>query len=175
MVLTMGLRLTILAYEENMKYILFLIPMIALGDFRKVETIREYIYDFSVSGGTSNTFIDVSTAATGTTLMPTNAVIESIDFRVITPLVSSLNSSITFGNSTAISGYMAPRAKSDFTDNAFFVGDGSLIWDATNKFKKMFLTDDTNDRNIGMTISSGTSVTAGKILIKVKSYTWGLD
>jgi hypothetical protein len=158
-----------------MKYILFLIPMIAYADFRKTESIREFIWDYSVSGGTSNTFIDVSTAATGTTLLPTNAVVEQVNFKVVEPLVSSRNSSITIGNTTDPDGYLTAKAKTSFTDNALFVGDGDLIWDSTNKIRKLFLTDDTADRNIGLTVSAGSSLTAGKILMEVKYYTFGQD
>ncbi len=158
-----------------MKYILLLISSLALGDFRKTESIREYIYDFSVSGGATNTLIDVSTAATGTALLPSNAVVSDVDFKVVTALTSSVDSSITFGNTTDTNGYLVATPRSSFTDNALFVGNGELVWDDTEDRRKLFLTDDTDDRNIGIMVTAGTPITAGKILIKVKYYTWGED
>ena len=146
------------------------------ADFRKTETIREYIYNFSVSGGASNTLIDVSEATTGSTKLPLYSSVEEVTVKVITPLVSSsMGTSLTIGNSTSGSGYFLARPVSDFTDNAVYVGNGGLIFDNTNKIRKSNFVSGTNDRNIGLTISAGTTLTAGKLLLKVKSYFWSED
>lgn len=158
-----------------MRLLFLLFSFNLYGGYKQTETIKEYIYDFSVSGQISTTSLDISTATTGTQLLPSTAAVKEVNLRVLTPLTSSVNSSITIGNTTSNAGYFQAIPVSSFTDNALMVGNGSLIWDDTNDINKMFLADDTADRNLTLTVSAGTSVSAGKILFMVKYYTFGRE
>lgn len=154
---------------------LFFMFNVCFGDYRKTETIREYVYDFSLSGGVSNTFLNLSNVTTGTKPLPLYTTVEDVILKVITPLSPSNGVSITLGISNNRDGFLSAKNISEFTDNAVIVGDGDLIFDSTNKLKKSMIVSGSTDREIGLTISSGNSITGGKFLIKVKSYLFGED
>lgn len=147
------------------KLFLLLMSLSSFADFRQVETAREYVYDFSTSGGTSNTFIDITTAASGTTALPLNAVVEEVAIKVITPFTSSSSSSITFGTQASGSAFFNEIDSSELTDNAIFI----------TRLTTPYYVSGSSDRNVGLTITSGVSVTGGKARVRVKSWMWGED
>ena len=145
---------------------------LCFADFRNVENFQSFIYDFSVSGGTSNTNIDFTTAVSGGKSLPSNAIITDVGIKVVTAFTSSSQkASITIGNTTSSDGYLLAHDISEFTDNALFVGDGNLVYSTSASRPIMFLSDDTNDRNIVLKVTKGNPITAGKMVVFLKYFT----
>lgn len=132
--------------------------------------VQEYLYDFAADGGLVST-IDLSAKA-GYGVLPQNALVLDVSFRVITAVVGS-TSTLAWGNTTDVDGYSG-TAIAEATLVADYVNNGpsnaaALLWDDTNDHTIPFLVNSANDAVFSCTIGTG-ALTAGKVAFYVSYY-----
>lgn len=150
--------------------LLSLLPMIGFGSFKNQKHSQEYVWDFSVSGGTSNTSIELS-AISGKSDLPVGAVVEKVSYKVLTDLVSSGSASVTVGNGDDDDGYIDDVLSTGLDANGVsnsYEKAGALLWDNSNDAPKNLYIDDATTG--AFNIKFNANVTAGKILFWVDYY-----
>ncbi len=140
--------------------------MAGLGNYGM--QVQEYLYDFSVDGGTAGA-IDLS-AKDGYHVLPQNAIVIEVYARVITA-VAGTSSTLAWGNTTDADGYSGTAiAEASLTADSLHLGAGNgaaLLWDDTNDHYTGFLVNSANDADFSCTIGVA-NLTAGKVAYYVK-------
>lgn len=130
--------------------------------------VQQYVYDFSVDGGTAGA-ISLSSKA-GYSPLPQNSLVLEVDFRVVTAVVGT-SSTLAWGNTTDADGYSG-TAIAEATLIADYVNNGAsngaaLLWDDTNDHSIPFLVNSANDADFKVTIGVA-NLTAGKVVFFVR-------
>ncbi len=157
-----------------MKFVLGLLLVLNVTGFsavsRNEKHVQEYVWDYTVSGGSSAAAIELS-AISGKDDLPTGAIVEKVSWKVVTALSSSTNASVTVGNGDDSDGYMVAAAYATLGSNVVsntYQSGGALLWDDTNDAPKALYIDDATTGNLK--IAFNTDVTAGKILFFVEYF-----
>jgi hypothetical protein len=138
--------------------------------FKNEMHTEEYLYDFTVSGGSSASAIDLS-AVSGYSPLPDGAIVTGVTMKVLTALTASANTSVSVGNSASASGYIPAVLYSNIGSSAVsnaYMQAGSLVWDDSNDCPKPYVANASNKRDFKITFNN--DVTAGKILFWVQYY-----
>lgn len=132
--------------------------------------VQQYVYDFSVDGGTNGTAISLS-SKDGYDPLPDNALVLEVYARVITAVTSDGSATVEWGNTTDTNGYSGTAIAVatlavDYVHSGA-TGDAALLWDGTNDHVTPFLANSANDRDFSVLINVA-DLTAGKIVFFVK-------
>ncbi len=98
--------------------------------------IAEYVYDFSVDGGTKDSAISLH-SKDGKAVIPVGAIITGVTAKVVDACTSGGSATVEWGSGDDSDGYSGTAiAVGSLTDNAVFNGwdnAAALLWDDTNK------------------------------------------
>ena len=122
--------------------------------------VDEYLYDYSVSGGTTGTY-------TLTSSLPTSGIVTGYQLQVHEPLTSSGSATFTIGNSASGTAYVGDTAYSTFVDNYVNNHQGlasTALWDDSNDAEKMYLIDGSTKNDVLFEIGTA-HLTGGKFSI----------
>lgn len=150
--------------------LLTLLAGIALGGSRNSKHTQEYVWDYSVSGGSSAAAINLADVS-GKADLPNGAIVEKVSFKVVTALTSAGSADMTAGPSGDADGYIREINHANLGDNTLSSSEmstGAKLWDDTNDNSIPYLVDAANERDF--TISFSDDVTAGKIVFWVEYY-----
>ena len=137
-----------------------LVPAHAAGSgFKGQSLVQEYLYDYSVDGGSTSAFIDLS-AKKWAQPLAVGCVVDAVNYHVISALTSSGAATIAVGDASnnaryvTATGYLGGAFD---TDDVRAASGVPIVVDAANtgKFGVKF---------------AGAAVTAGKIMFYVKYY-----
>jgi hypothetical protein len=148
-----------------------------MSDLRGKTLLREYVYDFSVDGGTKDSNIVLSAKA-GKSALPVGAIVKSVIAVVNTAVTSDGNATVSWGTITDADGYSGTTiAKASLTANAVFNGwdtGAALLWDDTNDHILNYRVADANGGAFVVLISTA-DATAGKITFTVEYFVPGIE
>lgn len=133
--------------------------------------VQEYVYDFSVSGGTNGSAIALD-GLTNKEPIPVGAIIKDVNVWVETALTSGAAATISLGNGDSATGYLSAVAYTSFSANAVLGASGqasSLLWDDSNHNIEPFYVADADDGSIDFLINDA-DLTAGKLTVLVEYY-----
>jgi hypothetical protein len=130
--------------------------------------VQEYLYDFSVDGGSNSTSITLSNKA-GYAPLPTGAIVTAVDYSVLTS-VAGTSSTVSWGFTGDEDGYSGTTIAeatlvAGYVSNAWKTSN-SVLWDDSNDVQKYKKIASASDGAFIMDISTA-DLTAGKIMFMV--------
>lgn len=132
--------------------------------------VTEYVYDFSVDGGTKDAAIVLS-AKDGKEAVPVGAIVQRVTAKVLTAPLSAGAATVIWGNGDDADGYSgATVAKATLAINTVHNGwdNGAvLLWDDTNDHQIYNPVLDADDGSFKLLIETA-DLTAGKIVFFVE-------
>ncbi len=130
---------------------------------------QEYVYDFSVDGGSQGAIV-LHTKANKAAL-PLGSIVKGVTARIVTALTSGGSATLSWGNVDDVDGYSGVTAAvAGFTANVNFNGwdnAAALLWDDTNDHQIYNSIIDADDAAFSFTITTA-DLTAGKIVFTVE-------
>ena len=134
--------------------------------------VQEYVYDFGVDGGANGANITLSDKA-GVDPLPVGAIIKGVTAKVLTAIVGSGSSTVSWGIEGTADGYSGTTiAEATLVDNFIVNGwdlDASLLWDLTNDHPIYQAVTSAATGGLVLLISTA-DLTAGKMIFLVEYY-----
>ena len=130
----------------------------------------EFVYDFSVSGGTAG--VIALSSLDGKSVIPVGAVVKSVWMKVLTTATSGGSATVIVGNITDDNGYLVSIAVASLVAGVCFNSEGkggALLWDDTNDCRIFTTVANANDGAVNITIGTA-DLTAGKFAVVVEYY-----
>lgn len=137
---------------------------------KNMKHVQEYIYDFSVDGGTNGTAISLH-SKDNKAVIPVGGIITAVTAKVVTACTSGGSATVEWGNGDDSNGYSGTAiAVGSLTDNALFNGwdnAAALLWDDTNDHPIPVNVSTAADGQFKILINTA-DLTAGKIVFLVE-------
>ena len=138
--------------------------------FKNELSVQEYVYDFSVDGGSTAAAIVLSSKA-NKSVLPSGAVVKSVYMKVLTTFTSGGSATLAWGNTSDPDGYSgAALAVASLTAGSVFNGydnAAALLWDDTNDHPIYFSAESAGLQDVSVTIGTA-DMTAGKCVVVVE-------